>query len=322
MNFLIRACSLIALLGASALATGQSFPSKPLRIVVPITPGSATDIIARILGEQMHTQLGVPVVVENRPGAGTTIGSAAVAKSPPDGYTLLVNSTAHTANPWMYAQLSYDSVKDFTPVTSLVSLPNVLVVSASAPWKSLQELLATVKGNPGKRNYASAGVGSGTHMNAEKFRMAAGIQAEHIAFKGTPEAITETMTGRVDWFFAPLVSATSALRDGKLRALAVGSRERSSLLKDVPTTEEAGVPGSAFNFWIGLWAPAKTPPDIVERLSAAVQEALKAPETRERLSKLGADPLFMTPRQFEAFLADEFKSNENLVKSAGIKLAN
>jgi tripartite-type tricarboxylate transporter receptor subunit TctC len=159
-------------------------------------------------------------------------------------------------------------------------------------------------------------------MNAEKFRMAAGIQAEHIAFKGTPEATTETMTGRVEWFFAPLVSATSALCDGKPRALAVGSKERSSILQDVPTTEEAGVPGSAFNFWIGLWAPAKTPPDVVERLSAAVQEALKALETRERLSKLGADPMFMTPPQFEAFLADEFKSNENLVKSAGIKLTN
>jgi tripartite-type tricarboxylate transporter receptor subunit TctC len=149
MNFLIRACSLIAALCAPALAAGQSFPSKSLRIVVPITPGSATDIIARTLGEQMHTKLGVPVVVENRPGAGTTIGSAAVAKSPPDGYTLLVNSTAHTANPWMYAQLPYDSVKDFTPVTSFANLPNVLVVSTSAPWKSLQELLATVKANSG-----------------------------------------------------------------------------------------------------------------------------------------------------------------------------
>ena len=322
MSFLNRTCSLIALLCAAVLAEAQSFPSKPLRIVVPITPGSATDIVVRTLGEEMSKRLGVAVVVENRPGAGTTIGSAAVAKSAPDGYTLLANSTAHTANPWIYPQLPYDSVRDFAPVTSLASVPNVLVVAPARPWTSLRDLVDAAKAAPGKLNYASAGSGSGTHMNAEKFRIAAGIRAEHIPFKGTPEAITETMTGRVDWFFAPLVSAMSALRDGRLRALAVGSLQRSSMLPDVPTTEEAGVPGSAYNLWIGLWAPAGTPPDTIERLSIVAQEALGAPEARERLSKLGADPLLMSPRQFGAFLAEEFKSNEDLVKRAGIKLTN
>ena len=319
---LVRACLCLAWLCVPAFAAAQPYPNKPVRIVVPITPGSATDIVVRAVGEQLQARLGAPVVVENRPGAGTTIGSAVVAKSAPDGYTLLANSSAHTANLWMYPSLPYDSAKDFAPVAPLASLPNVLIVAPGSPWKSVADLVADAKAAPGKLNYASAGIGSGTHMNAEKFRLAAGFQAEHIAFKGTPEAITETMTGRVQWFFAPLVAAISPLRDGRLRALAVGSRQRSSLLPEVPTTEEAGAPDSAFNFWLGLWAPAKTPAEIVDKLNGAVQESLKSPEVRERLAKLGGDPLLMTPRQFETFLEGEFKSNEILVKNAGIKLTN
>ncbi len=305
--------------GATGVLAQGAYPNRPIKIIVPISPGSATDLLVRAVAERMQVRMGQTVVIENRAGAGTTIGAAMVAKAEPDGYTILANSNAHTVNPQLYRSLPYDSATDFVGIATLGSLPNILVVSPQSPFNSVQELVAAARSQPGKLNYASAGVGSGTHMNAEKFRIASGLSAEHIAYKGTPEAVTEVMAGRVDWFFAPGVSVMGAVKERKLKALAVGSKERSSQLPDLPTTEEAGAPNSAYTLWIGLFAPARTPPAIVARLNQEVQAALASPEVKERFAKLGADPLPMTVDAFRNFLAQEFKVSEQIVKAAGIK---
>jgi len=308
----------LALSAAGVLAQG-AYPNRPIKIIVPISPGSATDLLVRAVAERMQVRMGQTVVIENRAGAGTTIGAAMVAKAEPDGYTILANSNAHTVNPQLYRSLPYDSATDFVGIATLGSLPNILVVSPQSPFNSVQELVAAARSQPGKLNYASAGVGSGTHMNAEKFRIASGLSAEHIAYKGTPEAVTEVMAGRVDWFFAPGVSVMGAVKERKLKALAVGSKERSSQLPDLPTTEEAGAPNSAYTLWIGLFAPARTPPAIVARLNQEVQAALASLEVKERFAKLGADPLPMTVDGFRNFVTQEFKVSEQIVKAAGIK---
>ncbi len=318
-TFRMLSIALAMLAAWAAPAQAQTWPTKPVKLVVPFTPGSATDIIARTLGERLSAVLGQPVVVENRAGAGGTIGAAAVAQSAPDGYTLLVQSSAHTVNPHIYTSLPYDTLRDFAGVTPLVTLPNVLIVSPSKGYRSVGDLVAAAKAKPGALNYASAGTGSATHMNAEKFRVAAGIDAVHVPMKGTPEAITETIAGRVDWFFAPLVSAGPMIKDGKVVALGVGTSQRTSLLPDVPTTSEAGVPGSDYTFWIGLFAPAKTPREIVDRLHDEVVKVMASPEMKERLAALGAEAWTMGSAQFDDYVKQELASNASIVKAAGIK---
>ncbi|MCZ8291902.1 MAG: tripartite tricarboxylate transporter substrate binding protein [Hylemonella sp.] len=305
-----------ALLLSAGLALAQGYPSKPIRIVVPFTPGSATDIMARIVGEKLGTAWGQTVIVENKPGAGGTVGSAFVAKSEPDGYTLLVVSTGHVVNPVLYPGLSYDTVGDFAGITPLASLPNVLVVGAGSPIKNVQELIAAAKANPGKLNYASAGTGSATHVNAEKFRAVTGLQATHIPFKGTPETITETVAGRVDFMFTPVLSSIPMIRDNRMRALAVSTAQRSSALPEVPTVSEAGVPGFVFDFWVGLLAPAKTPRDIVNKLNQEVSKALALPDVKERMAKLGGEPMPMTPERFDAFIREEHATLSVIMKDA------
>ncbi|MCX7893601.1 MAG: tripartite tricarboxylate transporter substrate binding protein [Burkholderiales bacterium] len=312
-------CAGAAVALASGGAAAQAWPSKPIRIIVPFTPGSGTDIIARALSDRLSANLGQPVVVENRAGAGGTIGAAAVAKADPDGYTILVQSSSHTVNPFTFQSLPYDTQKDFAGVTPLAVLPNVLIISPAKGIRSVQELVAAAKAKPGTINYASAGSGSATHLNAEKFRLNAGFDAVHIPFKGSPEAITEVMTGRVDYYFSPVVSALPQIKDGKLLALAVGSPTRSSVLPDVPTTVEAGVPNSEYTFWVGMLVPAKTPRDVVKKLHDEVQKALASPEVKERYAKLGAEPMPMTPEQFDAYIRDEMAANEKLIRAAGIK---
>lgn len=305
-----------AMLLCAGAALAQGYPSKPIKIVVPFTAGSATDIMARIVGEKLSTAWGQSVVVENKPGAGGTVGSAYVAKSDPDGHTLLVVSTGHVVNPVLYTGLSYDTVGDFAGVTPLASLPNVLVVGANSPFKSVTDLIAAAKANPGKLNYASAGTGSATHVNAEKFRSVTGIQATHIPFKGTPETITETIAGRVDYMFTPVLSSIPTIRDNRMRALAVSTAQRSSVLPDVPTVSEAGVPGFVFDFWIGLLAPAKTPRDVVNKLNQEVNKALAQPDVKERLAKLGGEPMPMTPERFDAFIREEHATLSVVMKGA------
>jgi tripartite-type tricarboxylate transporter receptor subunit TctC len=315
----LQGVAVVALVAASGAASAQSWPSKTIKVIVPFTPGSATDIIARIVTEKLSTQFGQPVVVENRPGAGGTIGGALVAKSEPDGYTLFVHSSSYTITPSTYANLPYDTLRDLTGVTPLGLLPNVLVIAPSKGIRSVKELVAAAKAKPGSFNSASISTGSATHLNAERFRLGAGIETVNIPFKGSPEALTEVITGRVDYYFCPVLAVLPLLKDGKLIALAAGSTKRSAALPDLPTTIEAGVPNSDYNFWVGMFAPSKTPRDVINRLYQEVVKALNSPDVREKLGRLGAEPMPFTPEQFDKYIVDEIASNAALVKAAGIK---
>ncbi|MFS2206628.1 tripartite tricarboxylate transporter substrate binding protein [Variovorax sp. Varisp36] len=316
---LAAAAALAACALTGAHAQGPWPGTQPIKLVVPFTAGSGTDIVARLVAEKLGPALGTSVIVDNKPGAGGTLGAAIAAKSPADGYTLLVHSAGHLVNPWIYKGLSYDTIKDFTGITPMASLPNVLV-TAPSHFANVQDLVAKAKAKPGGFNYGSAGNGSATHMNAEVFRLAAGIDAQHVPFRGTPEAMTEVMAGRVDWFFAPMVSALPLIKTGRLQALAVGTGKRSSALPDAPTTAEAGVPGSEYLFWVGLFAPAKTPQPVVDRLQAEVAKIMVSPELKERLEKLGAEPFTMPSAQFNKFLVDETGKAQQVVKAASIKV--
>ena len=310
---------LASTLFAAAVAAQGPWPGKPIRMVVPFTAGSGTDIIARTVGDVMAKNLGQPVVIENKPGAGGTIGAAQVAKSEPDGYTVLIHSSGHALNPAIYPALQYDTLKDLTGVTPLAALPNVLVVSPAKGWKSVADLVAAAKAKPGQLNYASAGMGSATHMNAEKFKLRAGIEAQHVPFKGTPEALTDVIGGRNDWFFAPLSSALPLIKDGKLQALAVSTSQRSPVLPDVPTTLEAGIADSDYTFWVGMIVPSATPAPVVQRLHDEALKALNSPEVKERLVKLGAEPFPMAPEQFNAYIRTEMGAAAQIAKAANLK---
>lgn len=320
-----RRTTLAALLAAACTmpvaAQSPAWPGAgPIKLVVPFTAGSGTDVIARTVADKLGPQLGQQIVVENRPGAGGTLGAALVAKAPADGYTLLVHSSAHVVNPALYPKLGYDTLKDFDGVTPLASLPNVLVTSPASGFKDVAELMAKVRSRPDRYSYASAGNGSATHMNAERFRLAAGLQALHVPFRGTPEALTETIAGRTDWFFAPLVSALPLIRDGRLMPLAVGTEQRSPVLPDVPSIAESGLKDATYTFWVGLFATARTPKPIVERLHAETSKVLAMPEVRERFEQLGATPMTMTQAAFERFLDVETAAAAQLVKAAGIRI--
>lgn len=314
-----------ALLAGAALglapdgARAEGFPDRPLKMVVPFGPGTSTDTVARIVASAMEKSLGQPVVVENRAGAGGTIGAAQVAQAAPDGYTVLIHSSSHTVNPSTFARLPFDTVKDFAGVTPISTLPNVLVIAPSKNIKSLSELLATARSKPGSLNYASSGTGSATHLNAERFRLQAKIDATHIPFKGSPEAVSEVISGRVDYYFSPVAPVIGQIKEGHLVPLAVGSPRRSSILPNVPTTAEAGVPGSEFNFWIGMMVPAKTPRPIVNKLQAEVAKALASEDVKTRFAAVGADAFVLTPEKFDAYIKDEIESNAQLVKAAGIE---
>lgn len=315
-----RACGALLLALWTALACAQGYPNKPVRIIVPFTAGSATDILGRTIAQKLTETWGQPVVVENRPGAGGTIGAGVVAHSPADGYTLLVHSAAQAVNPAIYPTLPYDTVKDFVEVATLGGQPNVLVVAPAAGYKSVADLIADAKKRPGALNFGSAGTGSGTHINGEKFKLAAGIDVVHIPYKGTPEAITDTMTGRVTYFFSPISSALPNIKEGKLVALGVSTAKRSSALPNVPTIAESGLPGFDYNLWIGMYAPAGTPQEIVDKINADVARMLATPEVKERLAALGAEPMIMSPAEFRKFMRDEMDDSAKVVKAANIKV--
>ncbi len=308
---------------APLVASAQAgYPAKPIKVVVPFAAGSTTDIIARAISDKMAQSLGQPVVVENKGGASGTIGQAQVAQAAPDGYTIMVHSSSHTVSPHTFAKLPFDTIADFVPVTPISSTPNVLVISPSKNIRTLQDLLAYARANPGKLNFASAGQGSATHLNAEKFKLAAKIDAQNVPFKGSAEAVTEVMAGRVDYYFSPIAPVIGQIRNGQLVPLAVGSPKRAAALPQVPTTAEAGVPGSEFNFWIGMFAPKGTPAAIVNRLQDEVVKALATPEVRERFAALGADAWTLEPAAFDAYVRDEIRSNAALVKAAGLEVKN
>ncbi|HET9042365.1 MAG TPA: tripartite tricarboxylate transporter substrate binding protein [Burkholderiales bacterium] len=304
---------------ASGLAAAQEWPTKPVRAIIAFTPGSATDIAGRIVAERLGAVLGQPVIAENRVGAGGTIGANAVAKADPDGYTFLFNSSAQASNPAIFAQLPFDTFKDFIHVTAIAGQPNVVVVNPDRGYKTLKDVVAAAKAKPGQLNYAHAGIGSGTHLNSEKFRLAAGIDIVAIPHKGTPEALNDVLAGRVEYYFCPITAALAQVKGGKVHALAVSSPKRSAMLPDVPTTVEAGFPKSEYMLWVGMWLPAKTPPAIVQKLHAATVKALGEPEVKERLAKLGADPMPMSMPEFEAFMRSEVDDAMRIAKAAGIK---
>ncbi len=320
MKLLTTLTAAVALVVMTAPVSAQNYPNKPVRLVVPFTPGSSTDITARAVAEKLTTALGQPVVVENRPGAGGKIGGEIVARAAPDGYTLLVNSSAHTANPALYKDMPFNTATDFAGITPLVNLSNVLIIAPSKNIKTVQELVAYAKSKPCQLNFASAGVGSATHMNAEKFSARAGITHVHVPYKGTPEAMTDVMEGRVDVFFAPVNAALANIQAGKFVTLAVGSGTRSPILPNVPTTVEAGVADSSYNFWVGMLAPAKTPRDVVNRLNQETVKALESADLKERMQKLGAATWPMKPEEFDAYIKAELTSTADIVKAAKIEL--
>jgi tripartite-type tricarboxylate transporter receptor subunit TctC len=304
----------------SAVVFAQDFPTKAVRIIVPFTAGSATDILARTVGQKLGEMWSQPVVIDNRAGAGGTIGAGVVAKSPPDGYTLMVHSAAQAVNPFIYPSLPYDTLKDFTQVAPLAGQPNVLVVAPSTGFRTVADLIADAKKKPGALNFGSAGIGSGTHINGEKFKLVASIDVVHIPYKGTPEALSDAMAGRITYFFSPISAALPLVRDGKLVALGVSSAKRSSALPNVPTIAESGLPGFDYNLWVGLFAPAGTPVDVVDKINRDVNRVLREPEVQERMAALGAEAITMTPAEFDKFVRVEMGEAAKVVKAAAIKV--
>ena len=300
--------------GVAQTPAAASYPIKPIRFVVPFSPGSASDILARAAGEKLSSSWGQPVTVENRPGAGGVIATGQVAKAEPDGYTLIVVSAGHVVNPLLYANLPYDTLRDLSGVIPLASLPSVLAVPPTLGVKTVRELVALAKAKPGALNYASGGIGSASHVNAEKFLAATGINAVHVPLKGAPDMVMETVGERTQFGFFPIIAALPTVRAGKLVAVAVSSGARSAVLPDVPTMAEAGVPAAEFNFWIGLLAPSATPREVVEKLNVEIGRILQLADVRERLSRLGAVPMPLTPAAFDSFMRDEYAALAGIIK--------
>lgn len=314
-SFLAGAAASGLAVATGARAQQPAFPSKPVKFVIPFTAGSSTDIMGRTIAERVSASIGQPVVVENRPGAGGTIAAGAVAKSDPDGYTVLVHSGSHAVNPAIYTNLQYDTIKDFTSVSGLGAVPNI-IIAPPGRYKTLKDLVAAAKARPGQLNYASAGVGSATHLNAEKFMLVADVEMQHVPFKGTPEAVTEIVGGRLEFYCAPINAALGLIKDGKVAALATSGAKRSPLLPDVPTSIEAGFADSDFTLWVGAFVPSKTPAAVVQRLHAEIQKAAASPEVKERFLKTGTEAMPATQTEFDAFLRREIEVSARIAKRA------
>ncbi len=315
----MRALCAVLLAVAASGAFAQAWPTKPVHVVISFTAGSATDIVGRLVSAKLAEYWGQAVVPENRPGAGGSIGSAMVAKAAPDGYTLLINSNAHSVNPAVYAKLPYDTTKDFVDIVPLSMAPNVLVVNVASPYKSLMDLVNQAKAKPGAINFGHAGVGSGTHLNTEKLLAAANLKVTQVPFKGTPEVVQALFSNSVDCYWAPISAGMPHIKSGKLRALAVSSSKRSPALPDVPTTGEAGVKGADAPLWFGVWGPAGIPADIVAKINADVRRALADAGVKEKLANLGNDGMDMSPQEFARFVRSEIDDYQRVVRAAGIK---
>jgi tripartite-type tricarboxylate transporter receptor subunit TctC len=300
-------------------ARAAEWPTKQIRVVVPYAPGSATDLIPRTVLDQVGRQVAQSFVIENRPGGGTTLGTAQVKQSEPDGYTMLIHSNAIVTVPAIQTNVPYDPVADFSALTPLGNVPMVLVVGPSKGIKTVKELVAKAKAKPGEINYGAAGIGTPPHLAMERFRLAAGFEGQLVPYKGAPEALTEVMTGRIDMYFSPITPALPLIRDGKVLALAVASSKRASALPDVPTTVEAGVPDSDFDFWVGAFVPKKTPRDVVAKMNAEIVKAIQNPATRAKLAQLGVEEMVMTPEAFDARIVKEADIARKLTKAANIQ---
>jgi len=303
----------------SCSAHAAIWPAKPVHFVVPVAAGSTTDIIPRVVAEHLSAQLGQPIVIQNQAGAGGNIGSAHVAKAEADGYTLLAHGGALTIAPALYSNLSFDPARDLVPVVPLGTSPSVLVVSPSSGYRKLADFIAAAKKRPGAFTFSSVGIGTATHVSAERFIASANIEVLHIPMKGGAEALTEVIAGRVDFFFAPVALALPHIREGKVVPLVVNGARRSTALPDVPTTGEAGLSDAEYAIWFGLFAPAKTPRDVIERLNEATLKALTSRDLKDRLAGMGVDPMPMRPDEFQAFVRDEFALNAVLVKRMGLQ---
>jgi tripartite-type tricarboxylate transporter receptor subunit TctC len=309
----------VLLVACSGHALAQSFPSKPVRLIISFTPGSSTDIIGRAVAAKLQEVWGQPVVAENRPGAGDTVGSEFVLRADPDGYTLLANSSAHVSNPGIYKEMRYDTMRDFVNLALLGGGPNVLIVSPESNWTTLKDFIDAAKKSPGKLNFSSAGIGSGTHFNLEKLKLTTGIDVVHVPYKGTPEAIGDTIANRVCCYWAPLNAALPHVNGGKATALAVSSAQRTPLLPNVPSVAEQGYAGFDYTLWVGLWGPAKIPADIAAKINKDVNAALASPDLRDRLTKLGTAPGNLTIPQFTDFVKKEIEETKKILDAAGIK---
>jgi tripartite-type tricarboxylate transporter receptor subunit TctC len=318
MSIRLFSATLTVLVLSHGSAFSQDWPNRAVRLIVPFPAGGAVDVLARTVFDKVTAQVGQAFVIENRLGAGGTIGSAAVAKAAPDGYTILVNSSSHTVAPALFGNLSYDAIGDFHGVIPLASLPTVLIVSTNKGYKNIGDFVAAAKAR--SLTYGSGGVGNATHLNAERFMLSAGFQALHVPFKGSPEALSEVLAGRIDFSFSALLPAMALLEDGRLKALAVSSLARATALPNVPTTTEAGYSNSDYNFWAGVMVPKGTPRPIIETLYREIEKALGLPDVKAKIRSLGADPMPMTSPEFGKLMADEVRMNKELVKSAGIKV--
>ncbi|MCX7142988.1 MAG: tripartite tricarboxylate transporter substrate binding protein [Proteobacteria bacterium] len=316
---LVRMIAGFALASAAVFAVAQEYPTKPIRMIIPLTPGSGADIAGRIVARHLGEALKQPVIVENRAGAGGQIGTQAVVKADPDGYTVLVQSASHAANPAIYKSLSYDPLKDLVDVALLGVTPYVMVAAKDGPYKNVKSLIDAAKAKPGEIPFASAGVGGAAHLVAEYFAQVAGVKMLHIPYKGSPEAIQDTIAGRTSFYMAPINTAIGQLKEGRLIALGVSSKRRVDVLPDVPALSEQGLKDFDIGLWFGMWVPAGTPPAIVQKLNAQVTAILQNPEVREQFAKLGIGPVPMKPDEFAKFVRDEINTYKRIVKDGNIQ---
>ena len=321
---MVRVVTLVAALllsAASTLGHAQAWPAKPIKYIVPFAAGGTTDILARTISEKLSVALGQPVIVENKPGAGGGVGAAETAKAAPDGYTIMGGTiSTHAINATLYSKLSYDPVKDFIPITLIARVPNMLVINNDIPAKNVAELVALMKANPGKWSFASSGNGTSQHLSGELFKGMAGVDMQHIPYKGSPPALTDVMGGQVNMTFDNITTAWVLAKGGKLRAIAVTTAQRSPIAPDVPTLAESGLPGYEIGSWQGVFAPAGTPPDIVKRLNAEIVKIINTPDVQKKLLDLGAEPVANSSEEFTAFVKTEVVKWGEVVKKSGARV--
>jgi tripartite-type tricarboxylate transporter receptor subunit TctC len=319
MNTSIRIVCVLAGLFAVTTGHAETWPSRLIKATIPFGAGSAADVVPRLLFDRLAIELGQPIVIENRAGAGGTLGSGQVAKADPDGYSILSNSNALTIAPAIFPNLAFDATRDLTSVLMIGSSANVMIVPNARPWKTIQDFIADAKAKPGSISFGSVGIGSAVHISTEKFRLAAGIEATHVPYRGGSEVIADILGGRIDLYFCPLATALPLIREGQVRALLVSTPKRVPDLPDVPGTVEIGLKDADSVIWFGVFVPAKTPRDIVEKLHIAGEKVLADPATQENLKKLGIEPLPMTPAAMDDFVKRETAANFELIKATGIR---
>jgi tripartite-type tricarboxylate transporter receptor subunit TctC len=321
MKRIVSAFAALTLAVFASAASAQAWPAKPIKWIVPFAPGGTTDILARTIGEKLARALGQPVIIENKPGAGGGVGAEFTAKAPPDGYTIMGGTiSTHAINASLYKSLPYDPIKDFAPITLIARVPNMLVVNPDVPAKNVAELIALMKANPGKYTFASSGNGTSQHLSGELFKAMAGVEMQHIPYKGSPPALQDVVAGQVTMTFDNITTAWPLAKGGKLRALAVTTAKRASIAPDVPTLAESGLTGYEVGSWQGVFAPAGTPPEIVKRLNAEIVKIINQPDIKEKLVGLGAEPVANTTEEFGVLVKAEVAKWADVVKKSGAQV--